>query len=532
MNLVSTINCGWMLACRPRLRRFHRSTRDVARTQARVLMDVVSSNRRCAYAREHGFESICNVEHFRERVPIANYEDLEPWIDQICRGSSHMLTQEPVRLLEPTSGSVSGRRLIPYTKSLQRQFQNGIDPWIGDLFNGHPEVRRGRAYWLVTPAVHAERTACGLPIGFEDDADYLGPVGKWAAQRVMAVPSEQMRDLRPEQTRLRTLRLLLEAQDLSLISVWSPSFLTTLMDSLEASSDQLVAALGPGHRASGILRSSSTLPERIARLWPQLAVISCWADGAASTFLDQVRNLFPGVMIQPKGLIATEAFVSLPLVDCAGSALSIRSHFFEFQNIDRNDDATLLAHELEETQSYRVIATTAGGLYRYQMHDVIEVTGFHRQCPLIRFVGRGNRTSDLVGEKLSEVFVARSIDTMNRTLASAPAFAMLVPRRDRPGYRLLIEFDRAKAGQAPSPQNLAETLEPILSRNPYYKHAIEVEQLAHLVVTTVHEDRGSLWNIYEQLCLQAGMRQGDIKPTALETRFDWETAISQSATAN
>ena len=176
------------------------------------------------YAREYGFESIRNVEHFRERVPIANYEDFEPWIDQICRGRSHVLTQEPVRLLEPTSGSVSGRRLIPYTKSLQHQFQNGIDPWIGDLFNGHPKVRRGRAYWLVTPAIHMERTACGLPIGFEDDADYLGPVGKWAARQVMAVPLEQMRDLRPEQTRLRTLRLLLEAQDLLSFLFGAPPF--------------------------------------------------------------------------------------------------------------------------------------------------------------------------------------------------------------------------------------------------------------------------------------------------------------------
>ena len=304
------------------------------------------------------------------------------------------------------------------------------------------------------------------------------------------------------------------------------------MDSLEASSDQLVAALGPGHRASGILRSSSTLPERIARLWPQLAVISCWANGAASTFVDQVRNLFPGVMIQPKGLIATEAFVSLPLVDCMDLHCRFVLTFLNFRTSIAMTMPRCWHTNLRRPKVARVIATTAGGLYRYQMHDVIEVTGFHRQCPLIRFVGRGNRTSDLVGEKLSEVFVARSIDTMNRTLASAPAFAMLVPRRDRPGYRLLIEFDRAKAGQAPSPQNLAETLEPILSRNPYYKHAIEVEQLAHLVVTTVHEDRSSLWNIYEQLCLQAGMRQGDIKPTALETRFDWETAISQSATAD
>ncbi len=530
MSLPWAVNTGWMVACRPSLRRFHRSVLNVAQTQTDVLMDVVGSNRSCDYGHEYGFDKIKDVDSFRSRVPIAGYEHFEPWIDQICRGRVGVLTSDPVRMLAPTAGSVSGRRLIPYTDSLRRQFRGGIDPWICDLFQACSPVRKGRAYWMVTPTMEKEHTASGLPIGFDDDADYLGPIGRWAASRVMAVPAQCIRLTAPEETPFQTLRRLLDVPDLSLVSVWSPTFLTTLAHLLEESSGRLIASLGPHHPAASILQSKSSLPTKLARLWPQLAVISCWADGAAESFLAEVGELFPDVKIQPKGLISTEAFVSFPLVGHTASALSIRSHFFEFQNVDSANESALLTHELQAQQRYRVIVTTAGGLYRYQTHDVIEVVGFYRQCPLLRFVGRDNKTCDLVGEKLTETFVASSMEKMKELLQISPALAMLVPRRDRPGYRLLLEFRSHERDLAGQPQQIAETLDRLLAQNPYYRHALQVRQLAPLVAAVNETENGSYWNTYEQQCLSAGMRRGDIKPTVLETRFDWDAAITSLET--
>ena len=51
---------------------------------------------------------------------------------------------------------------------------------------------------------------------------------------------------------------------------------------------------------------------------------------AGQSYLPDVREAFPGVHLQPKGLVATEAFVTLPLGDLR--PLAIRSHFFEFQD--------------------------------------------------------------------------------------------------------------------------------------------------------------------------------------------------------
>lgn len=53
--------------------------------------------------------------------------------------------------MEPTSGSTSSSKLIPYTEGLKREFQAGIKPWIYSLYNNFPEIKKGKSYWSVTP---------------------------------------------------------------------------------------------------------------------------------------------------------------------------------------------------------------------------------------------------------------------------------------------------------------------------------------------------------------------------------------------
>src|SRR4030095_13827461 len=117
--------------------------------------------------------------------------------------------------------------------------------------------------------------------------------------------------------RFETLRRLLLCRDLRLISVWHPSFLTLLLDALPRHWDHLMSAIQIGaaatrddpNRALELRRLGPGQPER---LWPSLRLISCWGDAAAEIPLEQLRSRFPNVLVQPKGLISTEGFVSLP----------------------------------------------------------------------------------------------------------------------------------------------------------------------------------------------------------------------------
>src|SRR5581483_9350651 len=146
-----------------------------ANTQARLLRRTLRANGDTAFAQAHGFADIRDARAYQRRVPAATYEDFAAAVGQIAAGETNVLTAEPVRLLEPTSGTTGGAKLIPYTAGLRRQVQRGVGAWIAALFRRRPAVRRGRAYWSLSPAFGPpRRSPGGLPIGFDDDVAYLG----------------------------------------------------------------------------------------------------------------------------------------------------------------------------------------------------------------------------------------------------------------------------------------------------------------------------------------------------------------------
>ena len=451
---------------------------------------------------------------------------------RIAAGERNVLTADRVLLLEPTSGTTGGEKLIPYTASLRRQFQRGVSAWIADLFYHRPAVRAGRAYWSISPALGPpRRSPGGLPIGFDDDSAYLGRFEQFALRKLLVVPGEVARIPDLSAFRRATLRHLLAAEDLSLISVWSPTFLTALLSPLsepgaltKSFEPSFVNASGSevGPRLQAIWRSSASLPEKLRQIWPRLALISCWADAATGQFLPDLRQFFPDVEIQPKGLLATEGFVSFPIVGQLAPALALRCHFFEFEEIAGG--RIRLAHQLERGGHYRVLVTTAGGFYRYHLRDEIEVIGFHHQCPLLRFLGKSDLVSDLVGEKLAESHVRTVLNRLSSLAGLVCQFRLLVPVLGcPPHYRLYLQGDRG-VGIPPVMGSLGAIraeLQTGLEENPYYRHAVAVGQLAPVEVTLLDSDLKSVWTIYERRCLEWGQKCGDIKPTVLDRWTGW-----------
>jgi hypothetical protein len=400
--------------------------------------------------------------------------------------------------------------------------QRAVSAWIGDLFWQRPAVRKGKAYWSISPAFgQAEKTTGGLKIGFADDTEYLGRLERIGIRRVLAVCSEVAKLRSTESFQGETLLQLLEANDLSLFSVWSPTFLTTLMEKLFDSMDVLLPELRTRNpkraiELDTIFGSKQSNEAKLQRVWPALAIISCWADGTAADYLGHLQAFFPKVEVQPKGLLSTEAFVSFPLVGRVGSAVAIRSHFLEFSAIE-DPENIFLSHQLIKGTQYNPIVTTGGGLYRYQTSDIVEVVGFENECPLIRFVGRSG-SSDLVGEKLDEAFVRAAIRFAVQPGSGDQPIAMLIPDAGPPAsYTLLIETGGAGefSGEEFSREEIAQRIDSCLSRNPHYAYARRIGQLDEPRVALLDRARGSLWSKYETACVASAIRMGDIKPTVL-----------------
>jgi hypothetical protein len=249
-------------------------------------------------------------------------------------------------------------------------------------------------------------------------------------------------------------------------------------------------------------------PRKPHSVWPRLGVVSCWGDAQAALPLADLKERLPHAVFQSKGLLATEAFVSIPFD--GRHPLAIASHFFEFEST-RGDIHTVSG--LNQGDTYSVLVTTGGGLYRYRLGDLVEVDGFVGATPSLRFLGRGERTSDLCGEKLAEAFVTRAIEVACASCEFVPRFAMLAPATDASGrwhYTLFVEGN--------APPELVARLDDEFHKNPHYALCRNLGQLGPLDCFQI---AGGGYETYCETSTAAGRRLGDIKPQALSTRTDW-----------
>ena len=338
----------------------------------------------------------------------------------------------------------------------------------------------------------------------------------------MAVPDGVRLASDMDAFRYATLLFLVRSRDLRLISVWNPTYLSLLIDRLPEWGDRICHDLAHDPRRAAEVRAAlraSSPQETYARIWPKLAVISCWKDANAAGPAARLAALFPRQRMQGKGLISTEAFVSFPLVGCEDAALAIRSHFLEF--LPTGSDRPRLAHELERGVEYAVVVTTGGGLYRYQLGDQIEVTGHVRDCPLIRFVGRQASVCDWFGEKLNDAHVSHVFQEVFPELGLAPSFAMLACDTDAPpGYVLYID--------SPADDELldlaARSIDSRLRENFHYNHARQLGQLGCVRVFRVHDGAG----IYLTEAIRNGQKPGNVKVSALDRRDGWSKTFRRS----
>jgi hypothetical protein len=490
-------------------------------------------------AQEHALERLRSVVPALARVrgledlralPVERYEDVEERVARAADGDPSSLSRSPLVRFERSGGSSGAQKLVPMTRASLAEMNRALQPWLFGLYARTPGVAAGPAYWSISPMGDKRAfTKSGVPIGADDDAEYFPAPVRRVLSRVLAAPSVLSRFTTVERCRYATLRVLLEREDLALLSVWSPTFLTLLLDALDANLPKLLDDLATGLcSVDGDLDVAEALPLRAMparaahlrdaasrgrltsrELWPRLALLSMWTDAAAAAFVDEARARFPGVPVQGKGLLATEGVVSVPWPNAPAPVLAVRSHVLELVD---DDGRPRFVHEVEEGRTYEVLLTTGAGLVRYRLGDRVTVVGRVDATPCVRFVGRADATSDLVGEKLAAAFVSRVLDDSRPRGAR---FAMLAPTRHGGlHYRLYVEAavgDDALLGWA-------RDVDARLAEGHPYRYARALGQLGPVDVMCVVDGAAR----YERGCVRRGQRAGDIKPTPLHLRSDWD----------
>jgi hypothetical protein len=202
--------------------------------------------------------------------------------------------------------------------------------------------------------------------------------------------------------------------------------------------------------------------------WPGTFLLGNWTGGSVGAYLRHYPRYFGDNPVRDVGLIASEGRMTIPFADhTPAGVLDVTSHYFEFipeAEGDSPQPTVLGAHELREGAAYYILPTTAYGLYRYHIHDLVRVAGFYNRTPLIEFLSKGAHFANITGEKLSEYHVTAAMAAVLKDLDLSPSTYSLAPcwppsDAEQPYYGLFVERgDLPEAAGEPLAERLDERL--------------------------------------------------------------------------
>ena len=409
---------------------FDRVSRDPIGSQYRLLRDILGTNADTAYGRRHRFGALSTFREFQEQVPIASYEDLEPYMKAAMAGQLNQLTKHSPVLFTTTSGTTGARKYVPMTRESRQSKARVTWLWLAALYRDHPNIVAGRILSVVSPEVESYAPS-GVPCGAESGHAY----------RTMPKPIQSMYtapyavfSVKDYEARYYTLLRLAAGQDISAIATVTPATIVLLAERLAAHTEAIIRDVRDGTLSSDFavpaeLRASLRLqpdPERARRLEravaagdgvlrPGLAAIGCWKGGTVGSYLANFGIYLPQrPPVRDLGYYATELRGSVPLSDEGDAGVvAVGTNVLEFSPADDGQPQgrdLVPIERLEIGQRYFVYVTNASGLYRHEMNDIVEVAGMYQQTPLIRFIQKGKGVVSIAGEKLSEVQVIAAVD--------------------------------------------------------------------------------------------------------------------------
>ncbi|MFZ5563332.1 MAG: GH3 family domain-containing protein [Thermodesulfobacteriota bacterium] len=515
--LTSTAHRAAMAASRKGYREYKAGLADIRPHQLRILASILKTVKNSESGRHYGLTGDESVEMFRTKVPLTEYTHWEKMIERQRKTGEPVLSASPCERYQPTSGSTSSIKWIPYTRQFLAQVDAFISPMIYRMYRQYPGVRKGMHYWSLSWIPTELRG--NISPNINDDLKLLPWWKRIFMSLTMAVPGGVAHAPTSQASMFATACYLCAARDLSLVSVWSPTFLLNLIDLIHSHRKEIAMVLASGewggeqqslaylpcprsHRGADALKNWGTTlsPKNLSRLWPALSVISTWDTWTSTAWAKELKRLFPFAAIDGKGLLATEGIVSMPFDN--QYPLSYQCHFYEFMDWHSGD--ILYAWELEKGQVVQPVLTTGAGLLRYCLHDKLEVTGFLERCPCFLFLGRSDGV-DLVGEKLSPEAAQHLLGLVAKNQGIKPVSLLAVPTAyssAADGYVLLCEgSDPAPAGE------IAARAEKELRKIYHYNLARDLGQLAHLKCVV----SPAATAIYQSRATSRGMVAGNLK---------------------
>ena len=420
---------------------------------------ILVTNANTHFGARHEFLRIKDPRAYQETVPIRTYEDLRDYVESQERTGEPILTSARPVYYHRTSGTVGAAKDIPVTEAGLRRVKENQQLFA---YAGCEDTRafEGKVLGITGQAVEGTMPA-GVPYGSASGLLYKR-MSKFVRQRYVLPP--EVADISDHDLRyFATAAYGMAEPNVTGLGTANPSTLIRLLDLIQTETEALIRAVHDGrlpdgaaipsdhglrrrpHRARELQRlydACGTLT--YANIWPNLQGIMTWTGGSCGVPLKRLAESIPEkTSIIELGYIASEFQGTVNINALENSCIpTLLDNFFEFAERKAWEDGSadfLLLHELEEGREYYIFVTTQDGLYRYDMNDIVRVTGWVNSTPCLEFVQKGKGVTSITGEKLYENQVLQAVMHTLAKKKISPEFFVMLADTDAAAYMLYLE---------------------------------------------------------------------------------------------
>ena len=451
-----------------------KASKDGKKAQAETLRRILTWSRDTVFGKECHFDEILTAKTpdelfslYQKNVKINDYEDLRPYIERHKNGESDVLFPGKPKMYATTSGTTKEPKWIPVTEQYYRDVYKKMNQgWFYTMLKNRPKVFYGPCVSMIGKAIEGaapDGTVYGSVSGImaRDIPDFM--------KHLHSAPAEVFHITDYKARYYSVMRIGIE-QDAHLIIAANPSTLVEMQnnaneffddycDDIERGTlsakfpipDNIRAAIEAHIRPNPVRAAElRKLKERYGTVlpghyWPNLQVVNTWFCGNTRVYFEKIRDSFPpDCVFHEFSYVSTECKAGLVLKSNVPDTVVFgHKNYFEFiheSDLDNPNPKIYQAFELKEGQRYNMLVTTSSGLYRYNMTDLLEVTGYYNEFPTVKFIQKVNGTISLTGEKLHERQFIEAVHETERKTGKIAAFFVGFADPQKSNYKFYYEF--------------------------------------------------------------------------------------------
>lgn len=410
---------------RRRFKRIESMRHHSVQLQSQLLQQLIKKAENTEWGQMHAYKSITNRSDFTNRIPIQNYESIQPFIEQMMLGKSDVLWPGFTKWFAKSSGTTSNQsKYIPVSKEKLRQC---LVPSGWDALSIYYEQRPEAQLFSEKSLIYG-----GSLYEFEENPSVK--YGDVSAIMIDHIPKVAKPFCSPSQA-------------VALLPDWENK-IEQMVNECLYENITMMSGVPTWNIVLFKALLESTGVDHIHEIWPDL---SLYLHGGVNfdPYRSQFDEYLPNNMDYLEVYNASEGYFGVQDIIGRDDMLLMTNNgvYYEFIPVSELDNDSPLSLSLQEVElgvNYAIVISSCSGLWRYMVGDTIE---FSCVEPFrIRVTGRTKQFLNAFGEELmvsnTDKAIAMTADECDARISDYTVAPIQLTREQKGGHHWVIEFEK------------------------------------------------------------------------------------------